>query len=111
MKAILIDGPSRRIYELEIKPSHWCVEEEIGTRFWVVRRLGVGFDGDVLFHSEGRNVGYEDFTFGGVGYSGSGLVCHIDEYGDLDSARLTLEQIAEITTWPEKPPRETWFPS
>lgn len=101
MKAVLIDGPSQKLYELDMKPSHLSMEEEIGTRFWVMRRLAGLHHGCVLFHAEGRNKGYEDFTFLGIGYSGSGLVCSIDVYGDLGSSVLSADEIAEYLTWGE----------
>lgn len=103
MNAILISGPDKKIYEVEMKASHWAMEEEIGTRFWAVRRLGADFSGDVLFHAEGCNVGYETYFCGGRGYSGSGLVCHVDDYGDLSSARIGIAHVAELTFFPDAP--------
>lgn len=101
MKAILIDGPSQKLYEIDMNPSHVCMEEEIGTRFWIMRRLAGIHHGCVLFHAEGRNKGYEDFTFLGIGYSGCGLVCSIDVYGDLGSTGVSLDDVAEHLIWHE----------
>lgn len=102
IRVIVIDGPSQKLYELDIPPSHVAVEEEIGTRFWIMRRLGGIRHGSVLFHAEGRQKGYEDFTFYGVGYSGSGLVCSIDAYGDLGSAALSVDEVARYTSFNER---------
>lgn len=101
MKAILIDGPSQKLYELDMPSSHLAMEEEIGTRFWVMRRLAGLHHGCVLFHAEGRNKGYEDFTFLGIGYSGCGLVCSIDAYGDLGGSFLSADEVAEHVEWGE----------
>ena len=98
MLAILIDSDSHKIYELDMPPSHWSVEEEIGTRFWVMRRLA-GASGDVLFHAEGRTKGYESFTYRGVGYSGNGLLCSADLYGDLGDTHLTVAQVEKDVVW------------
>ncbi len=111
IKIILIDGPSQKLYELEIAPSHFAVEEEIGTRFWIMRRLTGSDAGSVIFHSEGRNKGYEDFTFCGVGYSGCGLVCSIDQYGDLGNSGFSIREVARHTLFHEPAPRGPWpFP-
>lgn len=111
IKVILIDGPSQKIYPIDIAPSHWAVEEEIGTRFWVMRRLSRTIGGDVFYHAEGRNKGYEDFTFDGIGYSGCGLVCHSDWDGVLESTQLTLDDVLKRTTFPEPAARGPWpFP-
>ena len=104
MKAILIDGDSHKIYELEMAPSHWAMEEEIGTRFWVMRRLGTA-GCDVLFHAEGRSNGFETFAYRGVGYSGNGLLCRVDLYGDLESTNFTVAEVEKEVVWgPMKPP-------
>ncbi len=111
MKAILIDGDSHTIYEVEMAASHWAMEEEIGTRFWVMRRLGTPA-GDVLFHAEERTNGYEKFTYRGVGYSGNCLLCAVDRYGDLESTNFIAEEVAKDVEWgPIKPPAAWPFPT
>lgn len=101
IRVIVIDGPSKKLYELEMQPSHVAMEEEIGTRFWVARRLNKFRHNCIFFHAESSVKGYEDYSFLGVAYMGSGLVCSIDAYGDLGSTNLSLDEVRRNVTFVE----------
>lgn len=101
IRVIVIDGVSKKLYELDIPPSHTAIEEEIGTRFWIRRRLPWLSGRCVLFHAEGSIKGYEDFSLFDVSYMGSGLVCSVDAYGDLGSTPLPVADVAKHVTFLE----------
>lgn len=85
-----------------MKPSHEAMEKVLGTPFWVVRRFRTGARGDVLFHCEARYPGREDYSFLGMGYNGCGIVARYNEYGDIESSAMTLDEAREITVFPDK---------
>jgi hypothetical protein len=99
IKVILIDGPSKIIQEYEIRPSHYEIEDAIGTRFWSKRLLG---NGDTLYHHVG-DFGDAEVTYSMCGgdYTGSGLIVRLDRYHDLTSCNTPIEYAREIITFPE----------
>lgn len=99
IRVIVIDGLSQKLYELDMAPSHVAMEEEIGTRFWAMRRVNNLRSGCVFFHAEGKINGYEDFCFLDRLYMGSGLLCRMDSYGDLASTGVSIEDAARHVTF------------
>lgn len=96
IRVIVIDGVEQDIYYRQgMVPSHAMMEELIGTRFWIMRRLGSISRNCVLFHAEGSVRGYEDFSFLDASYMGIGMVCSVDAYGDLGSASLSIDDVAK----------------
>lgn len=87
------------VLNVMIPPTHSAVEEYLGTTFWCTRRLRNGRHGDVLFYCEAQYAEKVQFVFGGVGYSGNGLIAHYDMYGDLESTKLTLKEVKERVTF------------
>lgn len=117
IRAILIDAPSRIIQALDIEPSHLAVEEAIGTRFWLRRKIDDAQwhafgPHTVLFHAEGNfTAGYEDFTFLGERYHGSALICCVDRYGDLKPTDATVENVELLVKWSQHPQPAWPFPT
>jgi hypothetical protein len=99
VKAILIDGTSRLIQEIEIAPSHIAIEEEIGTRYWTYNTVPHR-NGDRLYYHEAserkQNPTYKIF---GLRRYGSGLIVGLDGLGMLRDANTPVEQVKKLVTW------------
>lgn len=100
IKAVLIDGQSKIVQELDIVPSHLAIEEEIGTRFWIGTPL-LHRNGDKLyFHDSAFETEEPAFTFMDVPYIRSGLIVGVDRYGDLRDANTPVEQVRSLVRFP-----------